>query len=69
MYLQHVGADKDTGWFAIDAGTNECPLEWTGADFRDCTGTRYPPDGTGRTRYRTRVEKNGVFIDLRRKMP
>ena len=65
VYLQHLGKDEDKRWFTIDAGTNECPLEWTGSAFRDCDGTEYPADGAGRTRYKTWVRKNGVFIDLR----
>lgn len=69
VYLQHLGANKDKRWFTIDAGTNQCPLEWTGASFRDCDGTRYPTDGEGRTRYKTWVRKNGVFVDLRTRVP
>ena len=69
VYLQHLGGDKDKRWFTIDAGTGACPLEWTGSAFRDCDGTRYPADGAGRTRYRTWVVKNGVFVDLRKTVP
>ena len=69
VYLQHLGDDKDKRWFTIDAGTNKCPLEWTGKAFRDCDGTRYPADGAGRTRYRTWVKKNGVYVDLRKTVP
>ena len=69
VYLQHLGDDKDKRWFTIDAGTGDCPLEWTGSGFRDCDGTRYPADGEGRTRYKTWVVKNGVFVDLRKTVP
>jgi hypothetical protein len=69
VYLQHLGTNKAKGWFTIDAGTNACPLEWTGSGFRDCDGTGYPADGEGRMRYRTWVQKNGVYVDLRRTVP
>ena len=64
VLLQHVGERDDRNWFAIDAGSAECPVEWTGDGFRDCEG-EYPSDGDGLTRYRTFVEDNGVYVDLR----
>ena len=70
VFLQHLGRSDDRGWFAILAGTGACPLEWTGEAFEDsCSGTSYPADGTGLTRYRTWVKKNGVYIDLRTTIP
>lgn len=64
VYLQHLGRDDATGWVTIDAGTAACPLQWTGAGFRDCERA-YPADGAGRTRYKTWVRRNGVYVDLR----
>jgi len=64
VYLQHLGDDDTKGWHTILAGTEECPVEWTGEAFRDCRGT-YGRDGAGLTRYRTTVRENGVYVDLR----
>jgi hypothetical protein len=68
IYLQHIGASDTEGWLAIDAGPRRCSLQWDeqGLQFVDpCTGATHPPDGSDLTRYRTYVEGNGVFVDLR----
>ena len=66
------GKDRDTfvqhhdgEWYAIAAGRRACTLEWTGTGFTDpCTDEAFPPDGAGRTRYRTRVEGDDLIIDF-----
>jgi hypothetical protein len=69
IFLIHVGDDPAEGWVAVDAfapGQDDvdCPLEWTGDGFVDeCTGEQFPADGTGLTRYRTRVDGDNVYID------
>jgi hypothetical protein len=64
VLLQHLGERDDRNWFAIDGGTADCPVEWTGDGFEDCDG-EYPIDGEGLTRYETKVVDNGVYVDLR----
>jgi hypothetical protein len=67
VYLQHVGDKDDAGWSTILAGSEECPVQWDGSKFVDCRGT-YPADGAGLTRYKTWVDRNGVYVDLRVKV-
>jgi hypothetical protein len=67
VYLQHLGNDDDKGWSTILAGSEDCPVQWTGAGFEDCRGT-YRADGRGLTRYKTWVKRNGVYVDLRVKL-
>jgi hypothetical protein len=70
LYLQHLGPSDATGWLAISAGPRGCSLVWTGAGFRDpCSSATYPPDGAGLVHYRTRVDGNAVYIDLRTEVP
>jgi hypothetical protein len=70
LLVQHLGSDPRDGWFAISAvapGSEACVVEWRPDDeqFRDCTGTDYPADGVGLTRYRTTVVDDRVTVDLR----
>lgn len=73
IYLQHVGDDVETGWFAFDARRvgqpRNCTLEWRSAesDFRDpCDGTVVPADGAGLPSYPVTItDKGKVVIDLR----
>jgi hypothetical protein len=66
IYLQHV----DGHWYAIDAGRRGCTLDWTGAAFRDpCSKQTHPADGTGLTRYRTRVGDGRVYVDFTKTLP
>jgi hypothetical protein len=66
IYLQHLGTSDAKGWIAIEAGARKCSLQWNGSGFTDpCTGATHPPDGTGLTRYRTYVQGNAVYVDLR----
>jgi len=66
IYLQHTGGE----WYAIAAGKRTCTLEWTGDDFRDpCTKATFPADGSGLTRYRTRVADGHVYVDFTEEVP
>jgi hypothetical protein len=68
IYLQHIGATDTRGWLAISAGPRRCSLQWDEKrlQFVDpCTGATHPADGSDLTRYRTYVEGNAVFVDLR----
>jgi hypothetical protein len=66
IYLQRIG----DGWHAIAAGPRDCTLEWTGDEFREpCTSETFPADGEGRTRYRTRVEDERVYVDFTETLP
>jgi hypothetical protein len=71
IYVTHGGTNPATQWLAILAfapgqSDPKCALQWTNHTFRDpCSGTAYPPDGTGLTRYRTRVEGAALYVDLR----
>jgi hypothetical protein len=60
VFLQHVGDEDDRGWSTVLAGTSSCPVRWTGTAFVDCHGS-----SEHLTRYKTWVEKNGVYVDLR----
>jgi hypothetical protein len=68
IYVQHLGGDD---WRTFEAhapgAPRRCVLEWRPAtrDFRDpCDGRTYPADGTGLTRYATKVEKGALIVDL-----
>jgi hypothetical protein len=70
IWVNHVGDDPQTGWFAFDAvvdgGDEPCIVDWDGgADrFSDCDGRTYPPDGTGLPQYPTRVDDDGnLYVD------
>lgn len=71
VYVQHQGTSPGRGWSAFAARApgeddRHCTLQWTGSEFADpCSGTHFPPDGTGLRRYPTRVEKGKVFVVLR----
>ena len=66
IYVQHLGGK----WYAIAAGSRSCTLQWTGTAFRDpCTKATYPPDGTGLTRFRTRIDGNLLYVDFTNKLP
>ena len=70
IYLQHIGRIDTKGWIAIDAGPRRCSLVWTGNGFQDpCTKATHPADGADLTRYRTYVEGNAVYVDLRTEAP
>lgn len=73
IYLQHIGDDVSTGWFAFDARragqARDCTLSWQPAqsNFRDpCDGTIVPADGTGLLSYPVTItDKGKVVVDLR----
>lgn len=73
IYLQHLGTDVSSGWYAFDARragqARDCTLRWQAgtADFADpCDGTIVPADGTGLLSYPVEVtDKGKVIVDLR----
>ena len=73
IYLQHIGDDVTTGWYAFDARRpgqgRDCTLSWQPAlsNFRDpCDGATIPADGTGLLSYPVTVtDKGKVIVDLR----
>lgn len=73
IYLQHIGDDPATGWYAFDARRpgqgRACPLDWDVAtkQFRDrCDGTVVPADGAGLLTYTVTVTDNGrVVVDFK----
>jgi hypothetical protein len=72
IYLQHVGDDPATGWYAFDARRpgqpRDCSLQWQADadEFRDpCDGTVVPADGAGLLAYPVTVTEDGnLVIDL-----
>jgi hypothetical protein len=72
VYLQHLGDDEATGWYAFDARrpgqTRDCSLGWQAdsAEFRDpCDGTIVGADGSGLLSYRVTVSESGrVVVDF-----
>jgi hypothetical protein len=73
VFLQHLGDDPATGWYAFDARRpgqgRDCPLDWDAAtqQFRDrCDGTTVPADGAGLITYTATVTDNGrVVVDFK----
>ncbi len=74
IYLQHLGDDAETGWYAFEArieGTGRtCNVTWnaTANEFDDpCqAGTSYPADGAGLDQIPVYVEEGDVIVDLNR---
>lgn len=69
IFLQHVGDDPATGWYAFDARRpgqpRSCTLEWQsdGQQFRDpCDGTVVPAVGTGLLAYTVTVTDEGQLV-------
>lgn len=73
IFLQHVGDDVTTGWYAFDARrpgqARNCTLTWQPSlsNFRDpCDGATITSDGTGLPAYPvTTTDKGKVIVDLR----
>jgi hypothetical protein len=72
IFLQHIGDDPTTGWYAFDARRpgqpRDCSLQWN-ADAREfvdpCDGTVVPADGAGLLAYEVTVtDKGALVIDL-----
>lgn len=72
VYLQHLGDDATTGWYAFDARrpgqSRDCSLRWRAdsSDFVDpCDGTVVAADGSGVLDYRVTVSDSGrVVVDF-----
>ena len=69
IYVNHIGADDETGWVAFEArvpgSDRSCTLVWDNAQqaFTDpCTIETVPPDGGDLPHYPTRVTDDGVLI-------
>jgi hypothetical protein len=75
IYVQHLGADEEEGWFALDAYApgapreERCILRWDRVDevFTDpCGDVEIPADGEGVRTYAGEVDdRRVVVIDLR----
>jgi hypothetical protein len=73
IYLQHIGDDITTGWYAFDARRpgqgRDCTLSWQASlsNFRDpCDGATIAADGTGLLSYPVTItDKGKVIVDLR----
>ena len=68
LWVQHTGDDPNKGWLSFDAAINGCATQWkvTEQQFVDCSGRRYPPDGTGIPRYPVTVRDGRVIVNLNR---
>lgn len=73
IFVQHIGDDPLTGWFAIDARSptqpEDCALAWDpdGEVFVDqCdASSTFPPDGAGLLQYDISVNDDGrLVVDL-----
>jgi hypothetical protein len=74
VYVQHLGADEEEGWIAIDAyppGNRSlaCLLRWDAKarSFVDpCSDATFPEDGNGLRTYPVDVDdRSAVIVDLR----
>lgn len=68
IWLQHLGDDVESGWYAFAARPFEAPqrcyVEWIAADenFVDnCDGTIFPKDGEGLKQFPVSVTDNGTL--------
>lgn len=73
LYVNHLGSTDDSGWVAFSAreagASRDCYVEWVGTEtqFRDrCSGTTYPPDGTGLEQFPVSVVSGRVVVDINR---
>jgi len=72
IYLQHIGDDNNSGWFAFDARRpgqpRDCTLRWqsSSSDFHDpCDGTIVTGDGSSLPSYPVTITDEGkVIVDL-----
>jgi hypothetical protein len=79
IYVQHLGDDPKTGWYALKAtapgAPRRCTLTWDRAArvFRDTrcgTGATFPEDGTGLERFQATVPaQNRLVVDFRTPIP
>ncbi len=72
IFLQHLGRDVGSGWYAFDTrkpgASRTCTLRWNRQTRRfddPCGGASIPADGAGLVHYKVTVTKDGeLFIDL-----
>lgn len=73
VWVQHLGVDAETGWYAFDARSpnrpDECALQWdreTENFFDECAPEdTWPADGAGLLQYKAFVNESGdLIIDL-----
>lgn len=80
IFVQHLGDDPTSGWFAVDARSPSDPegcatgIEWDPADdvFVDTCdrSSTYPPDGSGLLDYDISVDPDGTLVvDLNQDEP
>jgi hypothetical protein len=70
IYVQHIGDDPDTGWYAFSATApgkpRDCFLEWKAdrEEFEDCDGDVLPADGAGLLSYPVAIEGGTLLVDI-----
>lgn len=73
IYLQHVGDDSGSGWFAFDARRpgqgRDCVLHWErdpgpGRFVDPCDGEEISNEGAGLAQYEVSVEDGEVIVDI-----
>ena len=71
IWLQHLGADQGSGWYAFDArrpgAPRDCTLQWhqAAAVFTDpCDGTIVEAHGEGLPGYEVRITDGQLIVDL-----
>jgi hypothetical protein len=77
IFVQHLGATPDEGWYAFDARrsdqSRECTYQWDNRErqfVNPCGGASLAPDGTGLRQYPIVVDANGrLLVDLRGDAP
>jgi hypothetical protein len=72
IWVQHLGDDPRSGWFAFDVrppgAPRDCTATWQPDDevfVASCTGQEFPPDGDGLPQYPVTVHDGELDIDLR----
>jgi hypothetical protein len=71
IWLQHLGTDEETGWYAFDArvpGRSGCLVRWddeTDLFVADCDETvTFPADGHGLDQFPVKVDSGEVIVDI-----
>jgi hypothetical protein len=73
LYVNHLGATPETGWVAFAArspgSSRECFVRWqpeVGGFVDTCSGSSYPPDGTGLEQFPVIVSNGRLTVDINR---